>query len=67
MLWLLERGGLRRLTNDSYVEIDPTFTPDGESIVFASERSGQFELWRVPIRDGVASQVTSARCSRIAR
>ncbi len=57
-VWLLERGGLRRLTNDSYVEIDPTFTPDGESIVFASERSGQFELWRVPIRDGVASQVT---------
>jgi Tol biopolymer transport system component len=57
-VWLRERGDLRRLTNDSYVDLDPTFTPDGESVVFASERSGQFELWRVPLRDGAATQVT---------
>jgi Tol biopolymer transport system component len=57
-VWLLERGEIRRLTNDSHVDIDPTFTPDGESVVFASERSGQFELWRVPIRAGTPVQVT---------
>jgi len=57
-VWLFERGDLRRLTNDSYVDLDPTFTPDGESVVFASERSGQFELWRVPLREGTASQIT---------
>jgi Tol biopolymer transport system component len=57
-VWLLERGDLRQLTNDAYVDLDPTFTPDGEAVVFASERSGQFELWRVPIRDGAPAQVT---------
>jgi Tol biopolymer transport system component len=57
-VWLLERGDLRRLTDDVYVDLDPTFTPDGESVVFASERSGQFELWRVAVRDGAPAQVT---------
>jgi Tol biopolymer transport system component len=57
-LWLLERGELRQLTNDAYVDLDPAFTPDGESVVFASERSGQLELWRIPLRGGAPAQVT---------
>jgi len=44
-LWLSERGALRRLTDDVWVDLDPAFAPDGGSLVFASERSGQFELW----------------------
>lgn len=57
-LWLSERGVLRRLTDDAAVELDPTFTPDSESVVFSSERSGQFELWRIGLRGGTPSQLT---------
>ncbi len=57
-VWLAERGEPRRLTNDSLVELDPAFWPDGESIVFASERTGQFELWRLSLRDERLTQLT---------
>ena len=57
-LWLAERGEPRRLTNDEFVDLDPTFWPDGESLVFASERTGQFELWRLTLRDGKLVQLT---------
>lgn len=33
-------------------DVTPVWTPDGESIVFASNRSGQRALWAVPWRDG---------------
>ena len=57
-LWLFERGEPERLTNDVFVELDPTFAPDGDSLVFASERSGQFELWRYTLRDRRFTQLT---------
>jgi len=57
-LWLSERGALRRLTDDVWVDLDPAFAPDGGSLVFASERSGQFELWRVDVRGGAPTQLT---------
>jgi Tol biopolymer transport system component len=57
-LWLSERGALRRLTDDTWVDLDPAFAPDGGSLVFASERSGQFELWRIDLRGGAPSQIT---------
>jgi Tol biopolymer transport system component len=57
-LWLADRGEPRRLTDDVFVELDPSFWPDGDSVVFASERTGQFELWRVALRDGTFTQLT---------
>jgi Tol biopolymer transport system component len=57
-LWLLDKGDPERLTNDAWVELDPTFAQDGESLVFASERSGQFELWRYGLRDHRFTQLT---------
>ncbi|HUQ51528.1 MAG TPA: hypothetical protein VM692_04855, partial [Gammaproteobacteria bacterium] len=57
-LWLADRGEPRRLTDDAYVDLDPGFWPDGESVVFASERTGQFELWRLTLRDGKVTQLT---------
>ncbi len=57
-LWLVERGDPERLTNDVYVELDPTFAPDGDSLVVASERSGELELWRYALRDRRFTQLT---------
>ena len=65
-LWLAERGEPRRLTDDAFVDLDPTFWPDGESLVFASERTGQFELWRLTLRDGKLTQLTFGALSRAA-
>lgn len=62
-LWLAERGDPRRLTDDAFVELDPTFTPDGDSVIFASDRSGQFELWRIALRDQRLTQVTFGAAS----
>jgi hypothetical protein len=50
-LWLAARGPPQRLTDDAFVDLDPAFWPDGESIAFSSERTGQFELWRISLRD----------------
>lgn len=35
----VETGAIRQLTNDRYADIQPAFSPDGRSIVFASDRS----------------------------
>jgi Tol biopolymer transport system component len=57
-LWVADRGEPRRLTDDVFVDLDPCFWPDGDSVVIASERTGQFELWRIEIREGHATQLT---------
>jgi Tol biopolymer transport system component len=57
-VWLAERGEPRRLTDDPFVDLDPGFWPDGDSLVFASERTGQFELWRLELREPRSAQLT---------
>lgn len=57
-VWLAERGEPRRLTDDPFVDLDPALSPDGDAVVFASERTGQFELWRLVLRDRKLTQLT---------
>jgi Tol biopolymer transport system component len=57
-LWIHERDDVRQLTNDPYVEADPAFAPDGESIVFAADRGGRMDLWRLALDHDVATQLT---------
>jgi Tol biopolymer transport system component len=47
-VWLLElsRGSLSRLTSHPTDDITPVWSPDGKEIVFASNRNGQFDLYR---------------------
>jgi Tol biopolymer transport system component/imidazolonepropionase-like amidohydrolase len=53
-LWLLDidRKGRndnpRRLTNDSFYEVEPAWSPDGRSLVYSSDKSGTEDLY---IRD----------------
>jgi Tol biopolymer transport system component/imidazolonepropionase-like amidohydrolase len=57
-------GAARKLTNDRFVEMDPTWSPDGRSIAFSSDRDGTMDLWVRDVASGVdrkaASQATKA-------
>jgi Tol biopolymer transport system component/cytosine/adenosine deaminase-related metal-dependent hydrolase len=57
-LWLRERGAPRRLTDDAYVDRDPAFTPDGDAVIFSSDRAGQLDLWKLDIASGRATPLT---------
>lgn len=52
-LWLMPIGGdARRLTADRFVEMDPTWSPDGRSLAFSSDRDGTMDLWVRDIATG---------------
>ncbi|HEY8532152.1 MAG TPA: hypothetical protein VIL08_07875, partial [Limnochorda sp.] len=55
-LWQRERG-LRPFTAGEQ-DVHPRFSPDGTWIGFISRRSGQPQLWRIPVAGGEAEQVT---------
>ena len=59
----LQSGELRRLTNDFFDDLDPAFTPDGTSVVFASNRavdgpSGAKNLFLYSLADNEVQQLT---------
>ena len=45
-LYLLDvdTGGIRRLTQDAYADLQPAWSPDGRSLAFATDRGPQFSL-----------------------
>jgi Tol biopolymer transport system component len=50
-------GEVRRITNDRRYIIGLTWTPDGRSIVFSSNRTGAHALWRASIDGGAIERV----------
>lgn len=57
-LWLIDDGELHRLTDDPWTDAWPGFSPDGEWLVFASDRGGSMQLWRLRIGSGEPLQLT---------
>ncbi len=55
----LSRHEVSRLTNDRAIDLDPRFTPDGRFILFASDRSGIYNLYALPASGGALRQVTN--------
>jgi gamma-glutamyltranspeptidase len=54
-LWVVsKRGEWTRVTSGPAWDREPAWTPDGSAIVFSSDRSGNFDLWRVAV--GAASE-----------
>ena len=49
---------LRTLTWDRAIDVEPTWTPDGEHIVFSSDRDGVFNLYAYRWADGSLWRVT---------
>ncbi|HET7374086.1 MAG TPA: gamma-glutamyltransferase [Gemmatimonadaceae bacterium] len=49
-LWIVSaRGEWTKLTSGPAWDREPAWTPDGTAIVFSSDRSGNFDLWRVTV------------------
>jgi TolB protein len=48
-----------QLTNDPAQDAMPSISPDGTSIAFASDRSGNWDIYVMPVSGGRAVQVTS--------
>jgi Tol biopolymer transport system component/cytosine/adenosine deaminase-related metal-dependent hydrolase len=59
-LWLLTIGDPvpERLVSDGYFASDPDFAPDGRSIVYASDRAGDADLWLRDLATGEERRVT---------
>jgi Tol biopolymer transport system component len=47
--WLAQGNGTNR---------QPVYSPDGSSILFASDRSGNYDLWRFSTKDGSLTRLT---------
>ena len=49
-LWVVSKSGQwSRVTSGPAWDREPAWTPDGSAIVFSSDRSGNFDLWRVAV------------------
>ncbi|MDB6044500.1 MAG: peptidase [Gammaproteobacteria bacterium] len=61
-IWLLDlskKGAEpRRLTTDPANDSSPRWAPDSRTIYFLSTRSGESQVWRLPIAGGDATRVT---------
>ena len=51
---------LTRLTFGAGLQTDVTFSPDGRFIAYASDRSGNFDIWVQPVAGGDAVQITKS-------
>lgn len=59
-LYLLDRSGnvIRRLTEDTGIEVSPGWSPDGKQIVFVSDRSGSPQLYILDLSSGKTRRLT---------
>ena len=58
-IWIgdVSRGVTTRLTSGEAINDSPVWSPDGERVVFSSNRTGHFALYRIASRGGEADQV----------
>jgi Tol biopolymer transport system component len=58
-LYVINRdgGGLARLTDSDAEEAVPTWSLDGKAVFFASNRTGEYQIWKRPL-SGTARQIT---------
>lgn len=59
-IWVMRADGseARRITTDPANDNDPSWMPDGESLVFSSDRDSRGDLYRVRLSDGHTERLT---------
>jgi Tol biopolymer transport system component/imidazolonepropionase-like amidohydrolase len=59
-LWLMNASGgaARRITNDPALDTAPMWSPDGQSIVYSSDRAGGMNLWIHDVAANTDRQLT---------
>ncbi|MCD7097602.1 amidohydrolase family protein [Stenotrophomonas sp. MMGLT7] len=59
-LYLMPVGGTpRKLTDDRYMEVDPAWSPDGDRLVYSSDKGGRLQqLWIRDLKTGKDTQLT---------
>ena len=59
-IWITNREGsdTRQLTNDAFVDQQPSVSADGRYVVFQSNRSGSRNIWRMDIDGSNLKQLT---------
>ena len=55
----LRSGHTRQLTSGKALDDNASFSPDGKSLAFTSDRDGQAQLYLLPVDGGEARQLTS--------
>lgn len=51
-------GETLQLTNDSALEGDPTWSPDGDRPAFSSDRAGDLDIWTIDAVSGEPQRIT---------
>lgn len=66
-LWLVSAAGgevtPERLTQDSFVETDPVWSPDGARLAFSTDRDGSMDLWIRDVRTRSERKIASRAMS----
>ncbi len=58
-LWIMPIGGEpQRITNDSFVELDPSWSRDGRSLAYSTDRTGTMDIWVRDLETGREERVT---------
>ena len=60
-VYVVPAGGGRamQLTTSPSYDTQPVWSPDGQTIAFASDRNGNFDIYTVPAEGGVAQRITT--------
>ncbi|WP_426245015.1 amidohydrolase family protein [Nocardioides sp. LHG3406-4] len=66
-LWLMKIGRKpKRLTDDSYQEVDPVFSPDGKRLAYSSDRKGTEDIFVRTLKSGKERRVTALDSAEVA-
>ena len=60
-IWTISAGGGEpvEVTNDSAIDWNPVWSPDGNYLYFVSDRGGSMNLWRVPMEESTGKLLGS--------
>lgn len=60
-VFTIDRGGgpVRQLTNHPAEDVAPSWSHDGQWVYFGSNRSGTWQIWKMPADSGAARRVTT--------